>query len=338
MLAPLSRMPSRVRISTVGLLLVAACVGAAGCAHEPAFREALPNTIDLGGKAIAVIGDLQQTSSIARFVRRRENNAEAQQRIMADLTGRIDDVGALVVVGDLVFSARSARNWAHFDSLISPFAETMPVLPAIGNHDYPCYLVQFCRTSVIASGMRDRFPWFEPGRAYAVASGDLLLLFLDSESSLAEQGEWLGERLEAAVGRYAAALVFFHRPAFSHSIDRGAEGNVEVQAHVVPRLEAAGLPVVALSGHIHGFEYIVRNGVHYLTTAGGGGPRGPMGERGSDDRYRGPECRQPRDGETFRPFNYLLVEETSDRLHISVRGFCKDDPAVSVLDRIEIEL
>jgi len=317
---------------------VAMALGAAGCAHEPAFRQQQPDVVDLEGRTIAVIGDLQQTSGVARFVRRRENNAEAQRRIVADLEGRIDDIGALVIVGDLVFSARSARDWSHLDSLVAPFAARVPVLPAIGNHDYPCYLVQFCRTSVIARGMRERFPWFVPGQPYAVESGDLLMLFLDSETALAEQGDWLGSRLEDARGRYAAALVFFHRPAFSHSVDRGAVGDPDVQRYVVPQLEAARLPVVVMSGHIHGFEHIVRNGVHYVTTAGGGGPRGPMGERGDDDRYAGPECLRARDGETLRPFNYVLVAEAADRIRISVRGFCKGDPEVRELDSFDVAL
>jgi hypothetical protein len=318
--------------------LFIAAVLAAGCAHEPAFQVQRPAAVALDGRAIAVIGDLQQTSGIARFVRRRENNAEAQQRLIADLQSHVDGIGALVIVGDLVFSARSSRDWTHFDSLIAPIADRVPVLPAIGNHDYPCYLVEFCRTSVISGGMQDRFPWFAPGEPYAVESGNLKLLFLDSESALDEQARWLGEQLAAANGHFAAALVFFHRPAYTDSIDRGAEGNPEVQEHLVPVLQAAPLPVVVFSGHVHGLEYIVRDGVPYVTTGGGGGPRGPMGERSAFDNYDGPECRQP-DGETvLRPFNYLLLDESADRLLITIRGFCKGDVAVSELSSIEVPL
>jgi hypothetical protein len=319
-------------------LPTAAALLLAGCAGEPAFRAVQPAALELDGRSIAVIGDLQQTSAIARLVRRREDNAAAQQRLLADLGARSGDLGALVVVGDLVFAARSRRDWSHFDTLVAPFAAAMPVLPAIGNHDYPCYLVQFCRSSVIARGMRERFPWFEPGQPYAVSSGRLLLLFLDSETGLAGQGAWLSEQLELAAGRFAAALVFFHRPAFSYSVDRGARGDPDVQRYLVPPLEAAALPVVAVSGHIHGLEYIVRGGVQYVTTAGGGGPRGPMGPRGEFDRYAGPECPQPDSGEVFRPFNYLLLTASAARLQIAIRGFCKGDAAVSDLATIEIAL
>jgi len=321
-----------------GAFALAAVVLAAGCAHEPAFRAELPASLEADDGSIAVIGDLQLTSWFVRVARRRENNVAEQARLIADLRERIDDIGALVIVGDLVYTARSNRHWQHFDTLVAPFAERMPVLPAIGNHDYPCYLVQFCRTSVIAKGMRERFPWFVPGQPYAVERGDLLLVFLDSESRFEEQGEWLGDRLRRAAGRYRAALVFFHRPPFSNSIDRGAYGSVDVQEHIVPELQAAALPVVVFNGHIHGFEYIVRDGVHYLTTAGGGGPRGPMANERQYDRYRGPDCPQPGDGAVFRPYNYVLLSEAPDRLTVEIRGFCRGDAAVSVLDRVDIPL
>jgi hypothetical protein len=214
----------------------------------------------------------------------------------------------------------------------------MPILPAIGNHDYPCFMIEICNESKVSVGMLERFPWFSPGQPYAVTSGRLLLLFLDSESQLDSQSEWLNNRLAEAAGDYSAALVFFHRPAFSNSIDRGATGNPAVQQFIVPRLEAAKLPVVAFSGHIHGFEYIVRENVHYLTTAGGGGPRGPMAEERPFDRYAGRDCPQPNGDRVLRPFNYLLLRERPELLTIEVRGFCRGDGAVSRLDTIQIPI
>jgi hypothetical protein len=326
------RIGSWLPLSLAGILL------GAGCAHDPAFQVELPTTIASDGKAIAIIGDLQQTSGVARFVRRREDNAVAQQQLVADLRRYIDELSSLVIVGDLVFSARSTRQWAHFDTLITPFAERMPVLPAIGNHDYPCFFVEFCKTSVIANGMLERFPWFAPGQPYAVSSGGLLFLLLDSESELEAQGEWLDELLRTAAGRYSAALVFFHRPPYTNSIDRGAEGNPAVQQFVVPRLQAARLPVVVFNGHVHGLEYIVRDGVHYLTTAGGGGPRGPIAAEQPFDQYRGPDCMRAKDGALLRPLNYLLLRAVAGTLMIEIRGFCGGDEAVRTLDRIEIPL
>jgi len=310
----------------------------AGCAHEPAFRAELPATVDSAGGTLAIIGDLQQTTGFVRLVRHRENTANEQQQLVADLRNHVPELTGLVIVGDLVYSARSDRQWRHFDSLVGPFASQMPVLPAIGNHDYPCYLVQWCRVTVMARGMSERFPWLVPGQPYAVDAGELLLLFLDSESHIREQGEWLEGELARAAGSYSAALVFFHRPAWSNSIDKGAVGNPEIQQFVAPVVRDAALPVVVFSGHIHGYENIIHDGVPYITTAGGGGPRGPLADDRPGDVYRGPDCPQPDGKPSLRPFNYVLLKTEPGRLSLEVRGFCRAGEAVRTLDRIDIAL
>jgi hypothetical protein len=327
-----ARAPGRRTAAGLAALLVA------GCAHEPAFRAELPATVDARTGAIAIIGDLQQTPGFVRFVRRREETSRQQLELIDDLKSRIDDLAALVIVGDLVYSARSDRDWRHFDSIVAPLADAVPVLPAIGNHDYPCVMVQICRKSNISRGMLQRFPWLGPGRPYAVDGGDLKLLFLDSETGLEAQGAWLAAELEAAESRYAAALVFFHRPPFTNSIDWGSDPNPGLIDNIVPPLEQAGLPVVVFNGHMHGFEYLVRDGVHYVTTAGGGGPRGAMAEQRPFDRYRGPDCPQAGSGKVLRPFNYVLLSRTPDGLAIEVRGFCGGGDAIAWLDAIEIVL
>lgn len=315
-------------------LLAGALLGA--CAHEPAFRASLPERLDLDGKAIAIIGDLQQTTGVVRFLRRREDNAAAQQELIADLEARIDEIGALVIVGDLVFSGRSSHDWAHFDSLIAEIAARVPVLAAVGNHDYPCWFVELCRDTAISKGMVARFPWLEPGQPYAVESGDLELLFLDTETGFEAQGAWLATELGRAADRNAAALVFFHRPAWTNSTDQRAVGSPEVQRFFVPALREATTPVIVFNGHVHGLEYIVRDDVHYVTTAGGGGPRGPLAAQTPDDRYRGPDCEREEEGDVVRPFNYVLLRESVAGIEMEIRGFCGVGDSVRELDRIEV--
>lgn len=330
-LAAVARNP-RIKIP---VLFILACI--TGCAGTPAFRIALPETIDTSGKSIAIIGDLQQTSAFVRFVRHREDNSIEQQRLIGDLHENIDELSALVIVGDLVYSARSAKDWVHFDSLVEEFAQRMPILPAIGNHDYPCYLVQFCRSASMARGMAARFPWMMPGQPYSVTAGRLLLLFLDSESQLEAQARWLAAQLLSAPPRHTAALVFLHRPAYTNSIDRGARGSAAVQRFVVPSLQNAALPVAVFSGHIHGYEHIVSDGMQFITTAGGGGPRGPMTPERNPDAYRGPNCIDDR-GAVLRPFNYILLSESQTQIDLEVRGFCRGDAEIRVLEKFTIPL
>lgn len=318
------------------VLAFALLAGCASLGRDAAFQATLPQQVPHTAPAIAVIGDLQMTPALVRRMRGREYNLDAQLRLIDDLKARIDELDALVIVGDLVFTAGSGRAWRHFDELVAPFAAKMPVLPAIGNHDYHCVFVQVCFQSVIPARFLARFPWFEPGVPYDVPYGDLVLVFLDSETEIEAQAAWLRERMADYAERYRAALVFFHRPPFSNSIDRGAHGDPDVERFVVPVLESAGLPSVVMNGHVHGYEHLLKDGIHYFTTAGGGGPRGPLGADRPGDVYQGPDCETNDDGSVIRPFNYLLISPGEDALTIDVRGFCRADPEVRVLESTEV--
>jgi hypothetical protein len=298
----------------------------------------LPDRIDPAAPSIAVVGDLQITPTLVRRMRGREDNRVAQRRLLDDLSARADNLGALIIVGDLVFSARSPRAWRHFDGLIGPLADTLTVLPAIGNHDYHCALVQFCWQNVVPKRFRARFPWMSPGTPYAVSYRNIALIVLDSETALAGQSEWLAEQLVAIAPTHALALIFFHRPPYSNSIDVGAHGDEDVQRYFVPVLQSAPLPSVVFNGHVHGYEHLSVDSVHYFTTAGGGGPRGQLGADRPRDVYPGRNCAVDRDGAVRRPFNYALITPAVDTVRIDVRGFCKNDSTVELIESVQIPL
>lgn len=323
------------------VLAAGACLALlSGCAlwtPEPAFRETLPAEVD-DADTIAVIGDLQLTPAWVRSFRGREDNSVEQQVLMTDMLERVDELAALVIVGDLVFSPGANRDWTHFDEIVSPIAARVPVLPAIGNHDYRCILIYICFHRAVPRRYRARFPWVRAGKPYEVAYGDIALYFLDSERDLDAQSTWLAERLAMAEDRFSVAIVFFHRPPFSNSIDLGAKGLEAAVQYVVPVLESAPVPVVVVNGHIHGYERLRIDGIDYVTTAGGGGPRGPLGAARPNDLYAGPDCRTEPDGSVIRPLNYLLITRNTAGLDLEVRGLCKDDPGVSVLESVEVPI
>jgi hypothetical protein len=61
-------------------------------------------------------------------------------------------------------------------------------------------------------------------------------------------------------------------------------------------------------------------------------------ERPFVDRYRGPDCPDDMPGRMLRPFNYVLLRQEPDRLVIDVRGFCRNDAEITLLDTIEVPL
>jgi hypothetical protein len=212
------------------------------------------------------------------------------------------------------------------------------LLPVSGNHDYHWFLIQFCTQRITPGPVRARFPWLAPGLPYAVPYGELLLLFIDSETALDMQAAWLRSTLAASAQDFDAALIFFHRPPFSNSIDFGAKGDADIQRYIVPVISESLLPVVVFNGHIHGYEHLIVDGRDYVTTAGGGGPRGLLGSERPGDRYQGRDCRRLADGAVLRPLNYVLLAKTGRLLDIQVRGSCHGDAAVQELDRFQVEL
>lgn len=60
-----------------------------------------------------------------------------------------------------------------------------------------------------------------------------------------------------------------------------------------------------ISGHAHAYEHFVEQGVQFVVSGGGGGPRVKLreGSRAREDRFEGPSP---------RPFHYQAVEPRQD--------------------------
>jgi hypothetical protein len=323
-------------------ILLYICALLAGCVPlQPSatFPERLPAALE-GGRVLAVVGDLQMTSWFVRTLMRRESNRREQALLVRDLHRHADGAAALVVLGDLVYNARSRRDWAHLDTLLQPIAANVPILPVMGNHDYNCWLVHLCSQRVVPENVRLRFPWLAPGEPHWLPFGNLALVFLDSETALAAQGRWLSERLGEFESSFEGLVVFAHRPPYTDSTAQGLAPDLAMQAHIVPLLKRTTLRPLLVSGHAHGYEHLVVDGVHFVVSGGGGGPRSPLHASRPADRYTGRNCRSSPSGQVWRPFNYLLLDADANRLRIEVRGLCKAEAesAIAVVESIEIPL
>lgn len=318
--------------------MLAAAFWLGGCvALRPAtdYPAARPPSLEADA-SVAVVGDLQMTAWIVRAATRAERNRDEQARLLADLAARIDELGALVLVGDLVYTAWSRRDWAHFDAVMAPFAGSVPVLPALGNHDYHCIFIHLCTQRVVPRNVRLRFPWLKPGAAYWVSWGDVALVFLDSETGLERQAAWLADLVTDVETTHTAVVVFAHRPPFTDSTARGLEPALDVVERIVPVLDESELVTVLVSGHAHGYEHVVDGGRHYLVSGGGGGPRSVLRPVRPNDVYAGPNCDTAPSGAVLRPFNYVLFTQSEEALNVTVRGLCKGDTEAVVLESFSI--
>lgn len=140
---------------------------------------------------------------------------------------------------------------------------------------------------------------------------------LDSnQPSDPRQRRWLVEQLAASTA--SVKVAYFHHPPFtSGSVHRG---NGAVRNGWVPLFERHGVDLV-LAGHNHVYEHIEVEGIHYVTTGGGGAVLYRC-ERG-----------EPRLITCMVEHHFLLVSFEVDR--IEVRAIDRDG---DVLDRFRIPL
>jgi hypothetical protein len=160
-----------------------------------------------------------------------------------------------VIAGDLVNNGDYRDQWDAFFSEGAEVFETLPVLPALGNHDYAKEEVPELYLNLF--GLPEEGP-AQPGpeRAYALRYGNTLFVVLDSNRSIEKQAGWLEEQLKGTDATWKIAV--YHHPAFASKKYRD---NDELQEAWMPLFDKYGLDL-ALQGHDHAYlrTYPMRDG------------------------------------------------------------------------------
>ena len=181
----------------------------------------------------------------------------------------------VVHVGDLIESP-TQTEWRAFLNSGELLLRAMSFLCVPGNHE------RNSRTYY------ELFPLPQGGGRYgkqwwSLRWGDVLLVGLDSNlqylkfTGLKKETAWLKEVL-GEEARYK--FVFLHHPLFSSDPHYGGDEGLAKLWH--PIFIEAGVTAV-FCGHCHNYEHLVRDGLHYFVTGGGGAPLSPL----SDARAEG---------------------------------------------------
>ena len=158
---------------------------------------------------------------------------------------------AILLAGDLVDRGNERTNWDHFFLRAAPVFDRVPVMPAVGNHEY-----------------LDRGPWLysstfrlpgdgpegvDPGLVYSFRYGDAFFAVLDSTSAVMSdaqadrQAEWLDRAL--ASSREGWKFVMVHHPIYpSHPV----RDNPRIRERWVPVIDRHHVDMV-LQGHDHAY-------------------------------------------------------------------------------------
>lgn len=187
-------------------------------------------------------------------------DSSVNQRVADRLAQTVPGPALVASTGDLTGDGRSV-SYRRFFNTQQAWLGRAPLLAAPGNHDYDS----------IANWFRFfTFPANE--RWYSFRDGNCAFHCLDAYDSVlpgSSQYQWLATELRAdsADPDVRHVFVFIHTPAYS--TNAVYSGNADVRQYLCPLFERYGVDIV-FSGHVHAYEHSLVNGVHYLTTGGGG--------------------------------------------------------------------
>jgi predicted phosphodiesterase len=224
------------------------------------------------------------------------------QRVVERMAQEHSDLA--INTGDLTSDGDVERLWRRFFAIEAPLLASVPLYPALGNHEVkhdPAahhYHRFFALPGPPSVADHERYYAFRYGNAEFIA--------LDSnQSHHHEQARWLQQTLSAAAidPSIRHLFVYFHHPPFSNGPECGSA--VE-QGAWVPLFERYQVRAV-FAGHEHAYQHMERGGVRYFVTGGGGAPL--YGQSQHCPRYDRAALR------VYRPeHHYLRVRVAADQV------------------------
>jgi acid phosphatase type 7 len=176
---------------------------------------------------------------------------EAWGRLMQSALARHPEAGFLLMAGDLVDRGNERTNWDHFFLRARSVFDRLPMMPAVGNHEYLDQGPRLYRAffSLPPNGP----PGFESNLVYAFTYGNALFAVLDSTAAIADpesarkQAEWLDEQLSRS--QAAWTFVMFHHPVYASHPTREQPGLRDAWVPVFDKHHVS----MALQGHDHAY-------------------------------------------------------------------------------------
>ncbi len=188
------------------------------------------------------------------------------ERIVQEIEQSPETQTFIVSSGDLVADGDSETDWqeqffsSDFENIRKMMAE-LPYLAAVGNHEGQGALFEkyFPYPMYVSSRFYYSFD-------YGPAHFTVVDQFTNYQTG-SQQYDWIVNDISASNKKWKIFL--FHEPGWS--ADGGHGNNTQVQQLLQPLFEQYGIRLV-ITGHNHYYARAVVNGVHHITTGGGGAP------------------------------------------------------------------
>ncbi|MFH1771331.1 MAG: metallophosphoesterase [Candidatus Omnitrophota bacterium] len=171
--------------------------------------------------------------------------------------------------GDLVEYGDRPVEWKIFNAISFRFRKGSQFFPCLGNHDIGDNAKLF----------RENFNLPNNERWYAVERQGVYFIIIDTNSDLASgsgQLKWLEAKLKELSIKDRLKIVIMHSPPFSSGISSYLKN--EPVNNLVTLFERYNVSAV-FCGHRHFYERLIKNGITYIVTGGGGAPLHDIKER-----------------------------------------------------------
>jgi predicted phosphodiesterase len=199
---------------------------------------------------------------------------------------KLNPLSFVINLGDLVENGMIPSQWEDFFSSANPYSKKIPMVAAVGNHEFRKILGHYAPTKdqPLPKYFKDYFRWEgAPDLGfYSIEFNQFTLVVFNSnlriygKEELEKQWNWVEETLKKNfLENKRVILGMHHSPFTSDLLNSGFEAKA-LREKLVPLLEKYKVKLV-LSGHSHLYERSHVNGVHYIITGPSGGTfRGPV--------------------------------------------------------------
>lgn len=171
----------------------------------------------------------------------------------------------ILILGDLISKPGSEYEWNLFINKSKPLMDNYGFYTIIGNHDVNSNESQDLYVKML--GMPGN------GRYYQFVENGIQMIVLDTEEPeylnqiTGSQLKWLKEQLDnSEYDPFVSSVILnTHRPLFSEA-GRNIENAQEIHNLLLKHSKVKAV----FSGHNHHFAKVLHDGIHYITTGGGG--------------------------------------------------------------------
>ncbi len=220
------------------------------------------------------ITDTQSIKSNPRLgYSRHRNIAKAVMDKLED-----QDVNFAVHAGDVVSKGGNSEHWLKFFDLARMYLEKLPMIAALGNHDYHGELEEG-NPQNFNKYLRAK-PDSLLGNVYlSFPQVDLLVHNTNyehlSEKEIQEQFKWIERKCLKAKLVSKKVILVSHHPAFSSTFGHITKDTKYIRKKLLPIIEKSGNIPLVLSGHVHTYERSEKDGIVYLNGGSSGGIMNP---------------------------------------------------------------